>query len=94
MEEQMTRNSEIKQELRETLAHLRMVRDEIRVQLHLAGMEAKQRFAKLDADLDQADLWLEQASDASQSALQKLGKRLRAFRASLDEQPKAPPAHR
>jgi hypothetical protein len=93
MEDPMTQKSEIKREMEETLAHLRTVRDEIRVHLHLAGMEAKESFAKLDADLDQADLWIEQATDASSAALHKVGKALRSFRDSFKDEPKGPAAH-
>jgi hypothetical protein len=89
----MNKHAQIKQEMKETLAHLRSLRDEIRVRLHLAGMDAKETWRKLDAQLDRADRWVDQATEEARTAMHKLAGGVRAFRDSLKDEPKTPAAH-
>lgn len=44
------------EELEQTFEGLKTVRDEVKVQAHLLGMEAKQRFAALEQRLDNEQL--------------------------------------
>lgn len=43
-------------ELKEAFDGLKTARDEVKVQLHLAGMDAKERFAALEVRLDNEQL--------------------------------------
>ncbi len=56
---------------------LTRVRDEARVRLHLAGMEAKQRYDKLDEEVFEAE---QKAKRASEETASELKDRLRDLR--------------
>ncbi len=43
--------TELKDELQKGLEHLKSLRDEVRVRLHLAGMDAKDEWNKLEPHL-------------------------------------------
>ncbi|HSQ66062.1 MAG TPA: hypothetical protein VLM85_22725 [Polyangiaceae bacterium] len=68
--------SPIQTELQKTLDQLRRLRDEVRVQAHLGGMEAKKAWDELEPKLAEADRLAEKASEeslhAAVDALRKL----------------------
>lgn len=75
----------LRRELNTTLDELRTLRDEIRVQLHLAGMEAKDKWNR---DLEPRLYSMEKdvqrdVSDATKSALHELSVSMKRFRDSL-----------
>ena len=75
---------DLKAELEKSAAILRTLRDEVRVQLHLGGMTAKDEWRKLEPRLEAA---LERASkdvsDATRDAVVELTGAARKIRDSL-----------
>jgi molecular chaperone GrpE (heat shock protein) len=76
--------TELKNELKGRVQELQALRDEIRVQLHLAGMDAKARWAEIEPQVEH----LEKAAantvtEATRAALTETIKRLLKFRSSL-----------
>jgi ElaB/YqjD/DUF883 family membrane-anchored ribosome-binding protein len=75
---------DLKLELEKSAAILRTLRDEVRVQLHLGGMTAKDEWRKLEPRLESA---LERASkdvsDATRDAVVELTGAARKIRDSL-----------
>ena len=68
---------------------LRALRDEIRLELHLAGMEAKEAWKRLEPRIRDAEGKVERSvSSATHAALRELTESVREFRASL-RSPKA-----
>jgi hypothetical protein len=63
------RIEEMKKEAREAMDRIRELRDELRVQIHLGGMDAKQRWEKLEEQFQQTQAAAKNASDASIQAL-------------------------
>jgi hypothetical protein len=74
---------ELKKELHKSLDLLRTLRDEVRVNLHLAGMDAKAEWAKLEPHLADVEKRAGQLGDAARTAVDDAVKRLSSFRASL-----------
>ena len=63
---------------------LRALRDEIRLELHLAGMEAKEAWKKLEPRIRDAEEKVERSvTSATHAALKELTDSVREFRASL-----------
>jgi hypothetical protein len=66
----------IQAQLRDTLSQLARLRDEVRVQAHLAGMDAKKAWDELEPKLAEADRLAEKASEeslrAAKDALRKV----------------------
>jgi hypothetical protein len=75
--------NELKAELKKSLALLNTLRDEVRVSLHLAGMEAKDRWNKIEPRLNDVERAARDASEASRAAVAEALKVLKDFRASL-----------
>ncbi len=75
---------ELKVELEKSLALLARLRDEVRVQVHLASMDAKKEWNELEPRIHSA---VEQAakdvSNASHAAIQEMTDRLKKLKASL-----------
>jgi hypothetical protein len=67
-------------ELKNPLETLRTLRDEIRVRIHLAGMEARDQWEKLDRDAEHLAARTERAST---NALDELIGQLKGLRDSL-----------
>lgn len=80
--------NELKQQITDSLSQLRTVADEIRVRIHLAGMDARDAWERLEPRLERAAA---QAGEASREVLADLGKELRTLRASLEGEKKEPP---
>lgn len=73
-----------KDEARKAVDRLQSVRDEIRVQLHLAGMDAKDRWHGLEPRIqDVTDRLLREGSEGAKKAFQEIVDEVKTFRASL-----------
>jgi len=68
------------------MADLREMRDEIRLKLHLAGMDAKDAFRKLEPRLTRLESEVSKGGDAVADALQTTAKELRASLRKLRDQ--------
>ena len=77
-----------KQDFEKAVAQLRTLRDEIKVQLHLASMDAKDAWQKLEPGLAELEQKMGQVTDASRSKAQDLLKRFAQLRDRM-KQPKA-----
>ena len=75
--------SELKSDLNKSLESLQTLRDEIRVKLHLAGMDAKDAWDKLEPKLLDAEKLAEDVSESSRHALRELLEKVKSFRSSL-----------
>jgi hypothetical protein len=79
----MANQLDMKQELEKGVAVLRTLRDEIKVKLHLAGMDAKDQWAKLEPELFKVERAAENANDTSKKLLDEALARLKALKDSL-----------
>jgi hypothetical protein len=70
--------------LRDDLDKLRTLRDEIRVRVHLAGMDVKDAWQTLNAEAERAS---RAASEASHAAVAEVLQKLREFSDSLRTEP-------
>lgn len=77
--------TDMKAELQKSLTAMQTLRDEIRVQLHLAGMDAKDAWAKLEPKVEEAEKLAEEVSDASKAAVADVLEKLRELRSSLQK---------
>lgn len=88
----------IQDKVKRTLADLRGLRDEIRLNIHLVGMDVKSTWQKLEQEIDEADRRVSAAGKkASRELAESLGKlrgRVIGFRDhhAQDEKPAPPPA--
>jgi hypothetical protein len=69
--------------MQQNLGKLTTLRDEIRVDLHLAGMDAKDKWKELEPKFRDAERIAEEVSDASRKAMEEMVERFRSFRESL-----------
>lgn len=74
---------ELESDIKSGLLHLTQLRDEIRVKLHLAGMDAKDAWAKLEPKVDEAERLAHEVSDVTKKAVDDMVARVREFRRSL-----------
>ena len=72
---------ELKQEFKKTLGLLQTLRDEVRVKLHLAGMDAKDEWSKLEDELELVDTEAEKFSDKTFDTVKEMLKKVRLFHA-------------
>jgi ElaB/YqjD/DUF883 family membrane-anchored ribosome-binding protein len=71
----------VKAELEKSAALLRTLRDEVRVQLHLSGMEAKDAWHKLEPSLESAlERAVKDVTDGSHAVLAELTEAHRKLR--------------
>jgi hypothetical protein len=78
---------ELKKDLRRMLDDLTTLRDEIRVDLHLAGMELKDRWSAMETELHKAEEGFERdVSENAKKALDDLTARARKLRAEIKKQ--------
>lgn len=75
--------NDLKTELQKSLSLLATLRDEVRVSLHLANMDAKDRWAKLEPHLTQVERAARDASEASRTAVLDAVASLKSLRDSL-----------
>lgn len=78
----MTREEQKKQ-IEDNLNRLRALRDQIRLDVHLAGMEAKERWDKLEPRFEDAQQLAKQINEVSRKAIAEIVDRFEAFRDSL-----------
>ena len=69
--------------VKEQLEHLKTLRDEIRVDLHLAGMEARRRWEDLEPMARDAELLTGEVGELAREQLHALVARLRTLREEL-----------
>jgi hypothetical protein len=74
---------DLKAELDKSVALLKTLRGEVGLKLHLAGMDAKDRWIKLQPNLDAVERAAKEVSDASHAAVVSALKTLKEFRESL-----------
>jgi hypothetical protein len=78
-----TAAAELKDDVKRGLDHLRALRDEVRVRLHLAGMQAKDEWNKLEPRLLEVEHAAREASEASRRAVAEAVESLKKLRDSL-----------
>jgi hypothetical protein len=74
---------ELKSEVEKTVALLQTLRDEVRVKVRLAGMDAKDRWKALEPELAKVERATQEVSEAARDAATKGVKALKEFLASL-----------
>jgi hypothetical protein len=84
-----TTQNPIEAQMRNVLAELRKLRDEIRVQVHLGGMDAKKAWDTLEPKLADADRMAENASEETFRAAVETLRKLKLFRSTLPEKKRA-----
>jgi hypothetical protein len=75
--------AELKNELKKGLTTLQMLRDEVRLRLHLANMELKTQWNKIEPQLAEVEKKAEDVSEASRAMLNEALKTLETFRSAL-----------
>lgn len=75
--------NELKSELKKGLSQLQTLRDEVRVRLHLASMDLKDQWNKLEPHLLDVEKKAADASEASRTLIHDAVKKLEKFSASL-----------
>jgi hypothetical protein len=79
----MSQTDAIKDELKKGLDSLKTLRDEVRVRLHLAGLDAKTELNKLEPHLFEVEQAAKEVSEASHRAVSEAVARLKKLRESL-----------
>ena len=79
----MANDLDLQNELNKGVDLLKTLRDEIKVKLHLAGMDARDQWAKLEPELFKVERAAEQATDTSKKLLDEALSRLKTLRDSL-----------
>lgn len=77
-------NDAVKDGLYEAVAELKTLRDEIRLNLHLAGMDLRDEWKELERRLPDGET-AERMKDATRSAVQALTQEVRSFRQRLHD---------
>ena len=75
--------TELKKELEKNLNLLHTLRDEVRVRLHLAGMDLKEQWNKLEPHLEDAEKKAGEVTEDARAAVGDAVKKLQKLRASL-----------
>lgn len=78
-----TSHNPIQAQMRNVVEELRKLRDEIRVQVHLGGMEAKKAWDELEPKLAEADRLAENASEDTFHEVVETLRKLKLFRSTL-----------
>ena len=73
-------SDEIKKELHKTHDLLKTMRDEIKVKLHLASMEAKERWGKIEPEIEKVG---HEIAKTSKSTVDELVTRVKEFKKDL-----------
>ena len=71
------------EDLQQGLSSLQTLRDEIRVRVHLAGLEAKDKWRELEGHLLGVEDAAKDAAEGSRERITDALEKLRSFRASL-----------
>jgi len=83
----MAANNELKTQVQDSVQRIRQLRDEIRIDLHLASLDAKDRWRTLEPKLEDAERFGREISEASKSALQEISRSYEEFRYALRHHP-------
>jgi len=75
--------TELKKEFEKSLELMRSLRDEVRVKMHLAGMDAKDEWRKLEPRLAEVEKAGAELTEATHAAAAEVVKRLTKLRSSL-----------
>ena len=75
--------TELKKELEKNLNLLHTLRDEVRVRLHLAGMDLKEQWNKLEPHLEDVEKRAGEISEASRAVVAEAVKKLEKLRSKL-----------
>jgi len=75
--------NDLKIELKKGLSQLQTLRDEVRVKLHLANMDLKDQWNKLEPHLADVEKKAADATEASRNLINEAVKKLEKFRASF-----------
>jgi len=86
------KNDVVTDGLREAVSELRTLRDEIRLNLHLAGMDLRDEWKEIEKRLPDGEA-AERMKDATKGAVQALTQEVRAFRQRLHDKKTAGTAH-
>jgi DNA-directed RNA polymerase alpha subunit len=78
---------QLKEEVDKAVAQLRTIRDEIKLQLHLAGKDAQEAWRKLEPSLGDLEQKMGQVTDATKAKAQELLKRFNEMRDRLKKEP-------
>jgi HAMP domain-containing protein len=77
------------------LKELKQVRDQIRLKMHLAGMEAKQQWEELEPKLEEVERWFERGGERAATVMgtlvEELGAAFRRFRDRLEREDSSHP---
>src|SRR5262249_5566742 len=76
--------SELKNEIQKGLDLIRTMRDEVRVRIHLAGMDAKDEWRKLEPHIAEVERTAGELTAAARGAVSEAVRRLAKLRSSLD----------
>jgi hypothetical protein len=76
-------DSKMRDWMYENLGKLKTLRDEIRVDLHLAGMDAKDKWKELEPKFRDAERLVDDVSDVSRRAMEEMVEHVKTFRESL-----------
>jgi hypothetical protein len=69
--------------MKESLGRLKTLRDEIRVDIHLASLEAKDKWKELEPVVRDAEKLADEVTDVSRRTMEELVEKLRHFRESV-----------
>jgi hypothetical protein len=81
--------NELKKNIERDLDLLRSLRDDVRVRVHLATLDAKDEWKKIEDKITETERAATHAGYASEEALQQIVKSVSAFRDSLTGRPAA-----
>jgi hypothetical protein len=73
-------SEELKKELTKTVGLLKTMRDEIKVKLHLAGQEAKDRWQKIEPEIEKAG---NEVAKTTKATVDELVTRVKEFKKDL-----------
>jgi hypothetical protein len=79
----MANDLDLKAELQKGSELLKTLRDEIKVKLHLGGMEARDQWAKLEPELWKVERAAQQATESSKRLVDEAIQKLKSLRDSL-----------
>jgi hypothetical protein len=79
----MGNDLDLKAELQKGTELLKTLRDEIKLKLHLGGMEAKDQWAKLEPELWKVERAAQQATETSKRLVDEAVQKLKSLRDSL-----------
>jgi len=86
------KNDVVSDGLREAVGELKTLRDEIRLNLHLAGMDLRDEWKEIEKRLPDGET-AERMKDATMGAVQSLTQEVRSFRQRLHDKKGAGTGH-